>query len=71
MMTVSSGFRKDLPENLIEETAKLQEALKPLGYRIRGFRDNKKSLSRLILYLDFDSSIIAGDDNSKHQQINC
>jgi len=49
----------------LEEIEKIQEMLKSLGYKIRGFRSKRKNHYDFVLHLNFvGSSFFTGDKNS-------
>ena len=55
------GERILFPESTLKEAANIQEALKPLGFEIIGFR-NKYSCYEYVLHLRFTGSAVAADN---------
>jgi hypothetical protein len=50
-------------ESPLKETVKIQKALEPLGYEIRGFRKKYRNAYEFVLRLKFvGPSVFAGDD---------
>jgi hypothetical protein len=49
--------KTDTEELPLEEAMKIQEALKPLGYMIRGYRKKWRSDFMIVLHLTYDKSL--------------